>query len=179
MTLTAETTLRRIFKCVLLANLLLGANYSLAQSDADFRFRGADYMTTGSHVARHLTWSSKLPFDKSFAELTVSQKAYIRDQYTGLLAEEEPPFPVNGMRAIFSVVDKSADQMIGRPEKGPLVAVAKVDESGVVRSVSVFKTPSAAATAAITYALIKTEFKPGHRNGTAVAMDYLLSVELN
>ena len=178
-TSTADPFLWHVLKCLLFASLLLGADVALAEDDAVFRFRGADYVATGSHVVRHLTWSSKLPFDKSYAELTASQQAYIRDQYTGLSPEEVPPFPVDGLRAIFRIVDKSADQLVGRPEIGPLVAVAKVDESGAALSVSVFKTPSAAATAAISYALMNTEFKPARRSGTPVAMDYLLSVELN
>ena len=177
-TSAAKPLLRHVLKRVLLANLLLGADSVLAQDDAVFRFGGADYVAIGTHVVRHLTWSSKLPFDKSHAELAASQQAFIRDQYTGLSPEEEPPFPVDGMHAIFRIIDKSADQLIGRPEPGPLVAVAKVDESGAVLSVSVYKTPSAAATAAISYALMKVEFKPARRNGAAIAMDYFLSVEL-
>ena len=174
---SAELFWRHMLKCVFLA-MLCGANCALAGDDAIFRFRGAEYIATGSHFARHLNWSSKLPFDKSYSELTASQQAYVRDQYTGLLPEEEAPFPVDGLRAIFRLVDKSADQLVGRSETGPLIAVAKVDESGAVLSVSVFKTPSTAATAAISYALMNVEFKPARRNGKAVPMDYLLSVEL-
>jgi len=91
---------------------------------------------------------------------------------------EEPPYPLGGMRAIFRLVDRNVDQLAGRQEKGPLVAVAKVDDQGVVTQVSVFRTPSPLVTAAITSALVNTPFQPARRNGAPVAMDYLVSVEL-
>jgi len=164
---------------VLVAVFLLGAPLASGQDDGVFRFRGGDYAPTGSSVARHLTWSSKLPFDKTYGELTASQQAYVRDQYDGLTAAEEPPFPAEGLGAVMRLVDKSADQMVSHPEKGPLVAVAKIDENGTALSVAVYKSPSPIATSAISYAIMKAAYKPARRDGKPVPMDYLLSVELN
>src|SRR5882757_7099866 len=124
----ANPFLRQVCNCVLIANVLLGVEFALADDDPIFRFRGRDYTETGSHVAHHVTWSSKLPFDKAYADLTPKEQAFIRDQYTGLSPDEEPPFPTDGLRAIFRAVDESADQLVGRPETGPVVVVAKVDE---------------------------------------------------
>lgn len=175
--MNARLRVPRLCALAVAAVMWAGGGHALAEEDA-FRFRGADFMATGSHVARHLTWSSRLPFDKTFAELTAPQLAYVRDQYDGLAPDEEPPYPQEGMRATFRLVDKSVDQIIGHSDKGPLVAVAKVDDQGVVTTVSVFKTPGAAVTAAITYALLNTPFKPARRNGAPVAMDYVVRVEL-
>jgi len=154
------------------------ANGAQAGEVETFRYRGMDYMSTGSHVERHLTWSATLPFDRTYAELTAAQQAHVREQYSELAPGEEPPYPLGGMRAIFRLVDRNVDQLAGRQEKGPLVAVAKVDDQGVVTQVSVFRTPSPRVTAAITSALVNTPFQPARRNGAPVAMDYLVSVEL-
>ena len=147
--------------CVLAAAVIwwAGVGEAMAGDDAAFRFRGADYTATGSHVERRLTWSARLPFDKTFAELTAAQQAYIRDQYDGLAPNEEPPYPGDGMAMIVRLVDKRASQIIGKGDKGPVVAVAKVDDKGVVTAVSVFKTPGAPLTDALTYALMSTPFK--------------------
>ena len=93
-TSAAKPLLRHVLKRVLLANLLLGADSVLAQDDAVFRFGGADYVAIGTHVVRHLTWSSKLPFDKSHAELAASQQAFIREMGRAVLEaflRLEPP----------------------------------------------------------------------------------------
>jgi hypothetical protein len=175
--MNARGTVRRI--CAIAVALITSAGgHALADDAGTFRFRGAAFTATGSHVERHLTWSARLPFDKTFAELSAAQLAYFRDQYDGLAPDEEPPYPQEGMRAIVRLVDRSVDQIIGRSDKGPLVAVAKVDDQGVVTSVSVFKSPGAPVTAAISYALMNTPFKPARRNGAPVAMDYVISVEL-
>ncbi len=176
--MNARETVRRICAVAVAVIMSAGSGQALADEEGTFRFRGADFMATGSHVERHLTWSARLPFDKTFAELSAAQVAYIRDQYDGLAPDEEPPYPQEGMQAIFRLVDKSADQIIGRSDKGPLVAVAKVDDRGVVTSVAVFKTPGASVTAAISYALMNTPFKPARRNGAPVAMDYVVRVDL-
>jgi len=54
------------------------------------------------------------------------------------------------------------------------VAVAKVDKSGVVKSVSIYKAPNSASTSGIASAISSTEFKAGRRDGEAVDMDYVL-----
>ena len=147
--------------------------------DPVFRFRGREYMATGSNISHRLVWTSRLPFEGAYADLTPQQVAYVRDQYDGLLPEEEPPYPADGLRAVFRLMDEEVDLLIAQTERGPLVAVAKVDETGTVRSVSVYKSPNAAVTAAIAQALLKTEFKPARRQGKPVAMDFVVRAELN
>jgi hypothetical protein len=164
---------------MLILAVLAPAGPSLADDGGVFRFRGQEYRATGSNVSRRLVWTSQLPFEGSFSELTPTQMAYIRDQYDGLLPEEDPPYPADGLRAIFRRVDDDVALLIGQPERGPLVAVAKVDETGAVQSVSVYKSPNAAVTAAIGQALLKTEFKPARRNGKPVAMDFVVRAELH
>src|SRR4030095_15270397 len=74
-------------------SLVLCAEVSLAWAadDEPFRYRGREYIPTGSSVARRLQWLSKLPFDKTYDELTAAQIAYMRDQYDGLTPDREAP----------------------------------------------------------------------------------------
>jgi len=170
---------RRSFLAALSVVALFPAVKNARAADDDtFRYRGREYMPTGSHVARRLTWSSKIPFDKTYAELTPAQKAHVRDQYSALAPDEEPPFPKEGLRALFALVDLQVDQSTPRLDPGPLTAVARVDAEGDAQTLSFYKTPNAFAMAAVGQALLKTPFKPARRNGAPVAMDFLLAVDL-
>ena len=178
-TIAAYKRSRRTFLSWLPAGALfaLGNRARAADEDA-FRYRGRDFSPTGSHVIRKLTWSSKIPFDKTFAELTPTQVAHIRDQYDGLKPDEEPPFPQGGLGDVFRQVDDAVDQRTPRLEPGPLVVVASIDAEGDVQSLKFYKTPNAFAMGAVGQALLRTHFKPATRNGKPVSMDFLLSAEL-
>jgi len=170
---------RRGFLAALCAVVLLPVCENARAADEDtFRYRGREYQPTGSHVTRRLTWSSKVPFDKTYVELTPAQQAHIRDQYTALGPDEEPPFPKEGLRALFLLVDKEVDQSTPRLAPGPLIVVARIDAEGDAQSVAFYKAPNAFAMGAVGQALLKTPFRPARRNGTPVAMDFLLAVDL-
>ena len=162
------------------AALALCAELPLATAadDSEFRYRGREYTPTGSNVSRRLTWSSKLPFDKKYDELTAAQIAYVRDQYDGLKPDEEPPFPKDGLRDVFRHVDENVDQSTPRLEAGALMVVASVDANGAVQSLKFYKTPNGFAMGALGQALMHTPFKPAKRNGAPVPMDFLLSADL-
>lgn len=157
---------------------LLGFGRPSRADDDLFRYRGREYAPTGSNVTRRLNWTGKLPFDRTYAELSAAQKAEIRDQYNGLAASEEPPFPQGGLRAIFRLVDESLDPTTPRLSPGSLLVVAKVDARGDVQGVNVYKAPNPFIQTAVSQALLKTPFKPASRDGAPVAMDFLLSADL-
>ena len=176
------TDLTRRRMCAAALALPLAASLRVARAaetaGPPYTFRGRSYAPTGSRVARRMTWTGPLPFDRTYAELTPGEIAYMRDQYDKIDADEEPPFPVDGLRVIFDAFDLAIDPSTPRFDPGPVVLVAKVDDKGAVDSVAVYKSPHTFVTSALTQALLKTPFKPARKAGTPVAMPFLLKVDL-
>jgi hypothetical protein len=148
-------------------------------ADAEtYRYRDNESVPVGSNIPRSVTLSSKLPFDRSFAELTPEQKALVRGQYNNLNDPDAPPWPESGLRTIFKELNRDLINLRAKVEPGRVMAVARVDERGQVQSVQVYKTPNDAATAAVSRALVHVPFKPAMRDGKPVAMDFLLDVTI-
>ena len=171
--------MRRVLLAALPAAALLPfCSPVLAADDAMFQYRGREYTPTGSSMSRRLAWSGKLPFDKTYADLTPAQQAYVRDQYDGLKAQEEPPFPRDGLRDVLRRVDEKVSQDTPRLEPGPLLVVASVDAEGKVQKVKIYKEPNVFASNAVSQALLATPFKPATRDGAPIDMDFLFSIDL-
>jgi len=175
-----DATRRRMCAAALALPLAAALRIARAAEPAGppFTFRGRPYAPTGSHVSRRMTWTGALPFDRAYAELTPGEIADIREQYDSIDADEEPPFPVDGLHVIFDAFDLAIDASTPRLDPGAVVVVAKVDDKGGVDSVAVYKSPHPFVTTALTQALLKTPFKPARKAGTPVAMPFLLKVDL-
>ena len=170
---------RHVLPIALVFCFVLQCEVSWAADDAAvYQYRGRDYVPTGSSIARHLVWTSSLPFDKTYGELTPMQKDLVRDQYVDIKPDAEPPYPQAGTQAIFQQVDASASTILSQPDRGEVVAVAKIDINGNVTSVAVYKTPSPVVTAAITSALASIKFQPALQAGAPVVMEFVLRATL-
>jgi len=110
-----------------------------------------------------------LPFDKTYAELTDAQKRILRSAYIDLPPEDEPPYPLKGMKPVMRQISKAQRALLA---KGSLFAVATVDASGDVQKVDFFETPNDQMARAVGFVLIKTKFKPGVCGGVPCVMEY-------
>jgi hypothetical protein len=177
--IVAQRMGRHVLPVALVFGFVLQCGISSAADDAAiYQYRGRDYVPTGSSIARHLVWTSSLPFDKTYGELTPTQKELVRDQYVEIKPDAEPPYPQAGTQAIFKLVDASASSILPQPDRGEVVAVAKIDTNGDVTSVTVYKTPSPIVTAAITSALASIKFQPALQAGVPVVMEFVLRATL-
>jgi Gram-negative bacterial TonB protein C-terminal len=151
---------------------------AVAGDEATYQYRGRDYVATGTSIARRLNWTASLPFDKSFGELTSAQRALVREQYVDLKPGADPPYPEAAPQAIFKLIDASAPAIVPQGDHGEIMAVAQVDANGDATSVAVYKTTSAAMSAAVADAITRTKFTAGHQGGEPVAMEYVLRATL-
>jgi hypothetical protein len=158
---------------------LLPALLAYAGEAQVYRFRDSTSAPAGSNISRPATFSSTIPFDRIYTELTAEQQALVRDQYKNMADQEEPPRPKRGLRALFQELNRNLYNVKGRIESAQVVAVARVDEQGEVKQVHMYKTPDADVTSAVSAALFRTEFKPALNNGKPVAMDFLLDFTLD
>src|SRR5262245_39353256 len=70
--------------------------------------------STGTLLKKPLRWTWPIPVNKAWAELTPEQQAQFRSLYEAIPEGDEPPFPVQGMKPVFSAIQKGQDIMQAR-----------------------------------------------------------------
>jgi hypothetical protein len=118
---------------------------------------------------------SPIPFDKKFDELTPEQMQVLRSKYNELGANDEPPFPVEGMQGIGKEI---ARLEAAKQFHGPLVMTVKVDEKGDGKTVAVYKSPDDDFAHSVAVVLMMSKYKPAKCSGKPCAMDFPLIIDL-
>jgi len=128
---------------------------------------------TGTHIRRRAaTWN--IPFEKTYEELTESERATFRSYYEQLADDEEPPYPNDGMEDIMRDLIKVQQHFV---VSGDMFLIALVGAEGSVENISVFQTPDERMAKAAAFVLFKTEFKPADCAGRPCSMEFPLIVE--
>jgi hypothetical protein len=123
---------------------------------------------TGSRI-RPDAAIGQLPFDESYEQLTDEHRAILRSAYEGLAENDDPPYPLGGMKSIIQELIEAQKIL---HVQGRLFLAATVDAEGNVQKVSVYETPSDAMTQATAFVLTRTKFKAGSCGGTPCTMDF-------
>lgn len=129
---------------------------------------------TGSPVAP-ITYRS-LPLDRSWANLSSSDVELVRNQYEGLRAHEEPPFPAGGLAQLARELSALQRQ---QNLHGELQALVNVDAAGRVTGVTWQMSPEQGAVAGLNEILERTRFEPATCAHSACAMAFPLHVEFS
>ena len=82
---------------------------------------------TGTILKQDLKWTSRIPVDKTYEQLTPAQVKELRSMYARLPPNDEPPFPLEGMTPIFNALKKAQHLVQAR---GELNMVVTVDSEG-------------------------------------------------
>lgn len=118
-----------------------------------------------------------------YASLSDAAKQRVRDRYEDLAADDEPPYPLEGMGAL----GKSFSEMIPTLQlEGTLFAAVEINEKGEATGVSFYSLPisHAGATEAEvrqTYALplVHARYKPALCKGVPCAMAFPVLQEIS
>lgn len=129
---------------------------------------------TGTNLTGRLA-EGGLPFDKRYSELTQEQKNKVKEQYQSMAADDEPPFPIDGLASLYQPIAQAQQSL--RLE-GPLEMEVEVDAAGKARSVGVRKSPSPEITQVAAAALMFQTYKPAVCGGQPCAMVFPLRVDL-
>lgn len=166
----------KIFQTLLvsIAFSLLSTSFSYADAAINTKDYFISIETTGSRIPVKLIKSS-IPFDKTYDALSDNDKATLRSYYEGMPADNTPPFPAAGLKDIAQDIKEAHGKM---RKKGPLFAVANVDETGKVSKVAVYASPDEKMTQLISAVLWETEFNPGQCAGAPCAMEFVLDWNL-
>lgn len=115
-----------------------------------------------------------LPLDRAWAQLSSSDVELVRNQYEGLRAHEEPPFPAGGLAQLARELSALQRQQNLR---GELQALLSVDAGGRVTAVTWQLSPAQGAVAGLNEILERTRFEPATCAHSACAMAFPLHVE--
>lgn len=113
--------------------------------------------------------SAKVPFERSYHELTPEQQRYYKKAYAILQEDDEPPYPANGSaemaRAANAILSKTQ-------EEGDFDANVLIDEQGKPVSVQVLKSPGPKTSETLSKALLLEKYKPAVCGGRPCSMSY-------
>ena len=145
------------------ADALPPPQYTIKQSEA----------STGSLIPRNVVQGSRIPLNRSYAQLTEEEQQLVKSQYEAMRPLDEPPFPVDGLRSIHLAIAKVQRRLLA---EGVLSMHADVDSQGAVTRVNVFHSPDPQLTQAAAAVLMLTEFKPAVCRGQPCNMSFPLRV---
>ncbi|MCA6215543.1 energy transducer TonB [Ideonella sp. B7] len=157
---------------VALASLLLPALATPAQAAPITPPRYTlkeDSPRLGTNIRKDQMTGSEVALNRTYDQLSEEDKAALNSWWEDIQPGDEPPFPQEGLRAIYDPIRKVQDKLL---ESGRLSAVATVDDTGHVSSVSVFKSPSNELTQAVARILMLIPFKPAVCGGQPCQMDF-------
>ena len=131
---------------------------------------------TGTILKQDLKWTSKIPVDKTYEQLTPAQIKELRSMYARLPPGDEPPFPLEGMTPIFNALKKGQHLIQARGELNMVVTVdsqgnaTKVEDVGGVHDIPM--------TELAQQVLLLTKFKPAKCSGIPCTMIFPFKLKL-
>ena len=134
----------------------VGARADEALPPARYDIR-QDVPTTGTHIPRRVFTGSPIPINRRYAELTPDERRLVKSQYEAMAEADEPPFPVDGLEAVYAAVAKVQKTLL---VTGELAMEVEVDSQGQASAVRVLASPDPKFTQAVASVLMLTHYKP-------------------
>ena len=159
---------------ILATAALLISSTALAAEPEQFTIKHEE-AALGSRM-KTVRFTLNVPPEKKYQDLTEKQKSNVRANYEGLGPDDEPPYPVDGVLALYTAV---SDVGVYFKAKGEVELVATVAPDGKVKAVSAYKSPDHRMTEYVTQILAVQKFKPGICKGAPCEMDFLLKLDLD
>jgi hypothetical protein len=123
----------------------------------------------GSYIERDVVTGIQVPVDKTYAELTVGQKLRIKSLYEPMGENDEPPYPLDGLKRI---MDAAAELGKKLDVRGLLSMAVTVNGEGHAMSVDVFKSPDPKLTKNMALVLMLEKYKPAVCKGMPCTMQF-------
>jgi len=128
-----------------------------------------DVPETGSNIPRvAMRWP--VTISSTYAELSPGERAVVRGDYVSLGANDEPPYPLYGMKPV--LLDMQAIR-IGATDDGKITLVVRVDPAGKPRGFAILRAPDEGVAKVFGWVLMHSAFKPAMCAGQACEGDYV------
>ncbi len=151
---------------LIVASVISMSGFANANIDRSYYLKGDKI--AGSNI-RSIDAVSKIPFNKSYNDLSADQKQTLHSQFEGLSASDTPPFPRQGLRKLFQPIVKASKAIAAT---GSLRLHATVNANGFVESVKVIDSPDVKLSVIAERVLLNTRFDPARCNGVACEMTF-------
>ena len=125
--------------------------------------------STGSRIPRKQVWTSKVPLNRTYAQLTPDEQVRVKSAYEAMAPGDEPPYPEDGLMPIFKAVRLMMDRYY---PAGEISIFIEVDARGHGVAASVLKSPDSKLTTALASVLMLTQYKPAVCGGVPCRMSY-------
>jgi hypothetical protein len=123
-----------------------------------------------------LRWTSKIPLNKTYGQLSAGQKAELHKMYESLAPGDEPPFPEEGIKPIFTAIKDAQSRLQAR---GVLNMAVTVGPDGRAIKVENFGDVENAEMTEVTQkALLRTKYKPAMCSGSPCTMQFRFTQKL-
>ena len=131
---------------------------------------------TGSIMRREVAWSTELPLNRTYAQLTPEQKARFHSMYELIAPGDEPPFPEHGLKPIVSAIYRAQEMLLARCQ---LRFIVTVDEDGKGKKVEAFgDCDRPDMTRFTSQVLLLTKYKPAICGGVPCMMEFPFNLQL-
>jgi hypothetical protein len=128
-----------------------------------------DNPPTGSNIRREAVSGSKVPINRTYAQLSQTERELVRNWYEAMPATDEPPFPAEGLKPLLDAIRKVQARLL---VSGELFLIASVDSTGTVTEVKAIGSPSPEMVKFAASLLLLTKFKPGYCGGQPCRMEF-------
>lgn len=156
--------------------LLVACGQAVAWAQEAPRFTLTEDMAETGSIIKRKGVKADIPLNYSYAQLTEEQKLGVRDQYEGLPATDEPPYPIKGPEPFLREV-YAAQRIL--QVRGKLVLAVQVNSKGEGKEVAIFESPDEKMANFAAAAAIKQRYKPGLCGGVPCTMDFVYTVTFN
>ncbi|MDC8756539.1 hypothetical protein [Janthinobacterium fluminis] len=142
---------------------------AIDDTPAQFTLRDGE-VRVGAHVRRDA--AAAAPAYRRGAGNSPEERRALRLAYDSLAADDEPPFPANGMAAIQRAIREAQGRL---PEAGMLRMVVRVDSKGDASAVEILSSPGEKTTRFAATLLMAAKYKPGLCRGVPCNMEFPFS----
>jgi hypothetical protein len=132
-----------------------------------------DRPRAGSAIREWAVGPIETPINLRYSELNAEQRSRWNRVYEHMGPGDEPPFPVNGLRAILDPLRKAQAKLLA---DGDLFLIAAVDQNGAATEVRALGSPSPQLTQVAAQILLLTRFKPALCDGSPCRMEFPLKL---
>lgn len=147
--------------------------------DAPTLLTNVKTQSTGTLLKKRLRWTSSIPLNSTYEQLTPEQKAEFRNLYVSIPDADEPPYPIKGMKPLFHAIQQGQDIMQVRGQLdfvatvGPDGKATHVDSLGGVTGVNAREMSEYVASV-----LMMAKYKPAVCAGQPCTMEFPFKLKL-
>jgi hypothetical protein len=165
------------FWLVLAVSVSVSASINaLAQSDPPPQFKVTEEIRTGSIIRKDVAWSSKLPLNRTYAQLTDEQKKSLHDNYESIAPGDEPPYPIEGLKPLVIAITQAQEALRARGELKLIVTVSADGKGKKVEVIGTVDNPKMTDFAG--QVMLLTKYKPAVCAGSPCTMQFGFRLKL-